>query len=229
MVFVKAKAEAPLIGDPASKFTVHYLDEEGNLTIRSGGTRAWRCNNPGNLHRSRYSMSKKRRAIGFAGDSKDEYAVYPNKETGREALLVMLRGSVYSPLTLRAVLEYYEPGKKDYTDIMVQRTGLDPNRTIRSLNDKEFKSYWQAIEFVEGWEEGLEDFFEKWIISGVHKKRGTIFEYYVKKPQGSVWISKTDAIVLAQDHRLHATIVHLKCGTIYLRPEYRSKPFKMIT
>ena len=66
MVFVSAKAGPPNIGDPPSKFTVQYFDEEGNMTIRSGGSRAWRCNNPGNLHRSSYSMSKQRRAIGFA-------------------------------------------------------------------------------------------------------------------------------------------------------------------
>jgi hypothetical protein len=79
MVFVEAKTGAPLAGDSDAMFTVQYFDEKGNMTIRSGGSRAWRCNNPGNLHKSSYSMSKKRRAIGFAGDSQDEYAVYPDK------------------------------------------------------------------------------------------------------------------------------------------------------
>ena len=49
MVFVSAKAGPPNVGDSPSKFTVQYFDEQGNMTIRSGGTRAWRCNNPGNL------------------------------------------------------------------------------------------------------------------------------------------------------------------------------------
>jgi hypothetical protein len=73
-------------------------------------------------------MGKQRRAIGFAGDSEDEYAVYPDKETGHEALVVMLKGSVYSPKTLRAAMEYYEPRKKDYIDIIVAKTGLDSSR-----------------------------------------------------------------------------------------------------
>src|SRR5262249_23689099 len=133
MVFVRAQSGPANVGDPKEKFTVQYFDENGNMIIRSGGTRAWRCNNPGNLHRSHYSMSQKRRAIGFAGDDQDEYAVYPDRETGHEALVVMLKGSVYSPKTLRAAMEYYEPKKKDYIDIIVQRTGLDPNRTIVSL------------------------------------------------------------------------------------------------
>ncbi len=228
MVFVKARTGPSDVGDPKSMFTVHYFDEEGNMIIRSRGTRAWRCNNPGNLRRSHYSMSKQRRAIGFAGDGVDEYAVYPDKETGHEALVVMLRGSVYSPKTLRAAMLYYEPKKKDYIDIIVEKTGLDPERTIKTLTDAEFKSFWQAIEEVEKWENGDEEFIEKWIISGVHKTKGTITEYFVKKSDESVWLSKNDAISLTNKGRLHAIVVHLKNGSNYLRPEYSSKPFKLL-
>lgn len=199
------------------------------MTIRSGGSRAWRCNNPGNLQRSRYSMSKKRGAIGFAGDSMNEYAVYPDRNTGHEALIVMLKGSVYSPKTLRTALQYYEPHKKDYIDIVVDKTGLDPDRTIISLNEPEFKSFWRAIEFVEGWVEGEEDFIEKWLISGVHKQRGVIFEYCIQKPSQASWIEKNKAILIANEGRLHAIVVHLKNGTSYLRPEYGNKPFSVIT
>lgn len=229
MVFVKAKAGPANFGDPISKFTVQYFDEQGNMTIRSGGTRAWRCNNPGNLHKGKYSMSKKRRAIGFAGDVEDEYAVYPDKETGREALVVMLKGSVYSPMTLRAAMEYYERKKIDYIDIIVDRTGLIPERTIKSLSDKEFESFWKAIEFVEDWTEGEEEFILKWIISGVRKKRGIIFEYFVQKAKEGVWLKKEEAIVLANEGRLHAIVVHLKNGTSYLRPEHGVKPFELLT
>ena len=229
MVFIKAKAGPPNYGDPKGKFTVQYFDEQGNMIIRSGGSRAWRCNNPGNLHRSYYSMSKKRGAIGFAGDTEDEYAVYPDPETGHEALVVMLKGSVYSPKTLRAAMLYYEPKKKDYIDIIADKTGLDPERPIKSLNDKEFESFWRAIEFVEDWTEGEEDFIEKWIISGVHKKRGIIFEYFVQKSQRSLWLKKEEAISLGHEGKLHAIIVHLKNGTTYLRPEHGTKPFELIT
>jgi hypothetical protein len=229
MVFVRAQTGPPNIGDPKPLFTVQYFDEDGNMTIRSGGTRAWRCNNPGNLHRSHYSMSKKRRAIGFAGDDNDEYAVYPEKETGHEALVVMLKGSVYSSKTLRKALAYYEPHKKDYIDIIVQKTGLNPERKISSLNDKEFESFWKAIEFVEGWTVGRKDFIEKWIISGVHKKRGTIFEYCVQKGEKRLWIKKEKALLLADEGKLHVSVVHMKNGSSYLRPERGSKSFQLIT
>lgn len=100
MVFVRAKVGPPNIGKPTSMFTVQYFDEEGNMTIRSEGSRTWRCNNPGALLKSRYSMSNDRRSIGSAGFGNYEYAVYPDYETGHEALVVMLSGSRYRNLTL---------------------------------------------------------------------------------------------------------------------------------
>jgi hypothetical protein len=173
-------------------------------------------------------MGIKRRAIGFAGDTEDEYAIYPDKEAGHEALVVMLRGSVYSPMTLRAALQYYEPKKKNYIDIVARRTGLSPERTIKSLDNHEFESFWEAIEFVDEWTEGEEELIEKWIISGVHKKNGVIFECLVQDPRGSFWLRKEDAISLVNEGGLHAIIVHLKNGTCYLRPEHGAKPFELI-
>jgi len=65
MVFKKAETVAPLAVYPLSEFTVRYYDEKDNLTIHSRGSRAWRCNNPGNLEKSTYSMNKDRKAIGL--------------------------------------------------------------------------------------------------------------------------------------------------------------------
>lgn len=227
MVFVKAKVGPALIGHPKGEFTVHYFDEQGNLTIRSKGKRAWRCNNPGNLKVGKYSMSKARRAIGSAGDSENEYAVYPDYETGHEALVVMLRGSVYSPLTLKEASLRYVFSDKNHIHKIVKICGLDPNRTIKSLSDKEFELYWKAIEQNEGWEVGDEDFIEKWIISGVHKKRGIITEYLINQSGKNRWIAKLDAIELALQGRLHVALVHHK-DSYYLRPEHGSKPFEII-
>jgi len=225
MVFVRAEVGPPNYGDPKGKFTVHYFDEKGNMMNRSGGSRAWRCNNPGNLLASPYSRSKNRRSIGQAGDGKNEYAVYPDYETGREALVVMLKGKIYSPLTLRAAIKRYDSTNPKYIDEIVKITGFNSERTIQSLSSKEFEAFWKAIEQVELWEVGREDLIEKWYISAVHKKRGVITEYLVKKGKSLEWISKKDALELAEEGRLHATLVHLKTGCIYLRPEFGSKPF----
>lgn len=227
MVFVRALVGPSNYGEPKGKFSVQYFDEKGNMTIRSGGSRAWRCNNPGNLLASRYSTGKSRRSIGKAGDSANEYAVYPDYETGHEALVVMLKGGVYSPLTLRTGIKRYDGTNPKYIDEVVAITGFDPERTIKSLSDKEFEKFWKAIEKIEKWEVGREDFIEKWDISAVHKKRGIITEYLVKKNSGPVWVSKEEALKLALEAKLHAVIVHLKKGNIYPRPEFGAKPFEL--
>lgn len=174
MVFIKAKEGPPNCGEPESKFTVQYFDEHGNMTIRGGGSRAWRCNNPGNLRASKYSTSADRKSIGTAKYGTDEYAVYPDYKTGHEALTVMLRGSVYSPKTLKEAMIYYDGTNPKYIDIIVSKTGFDPLRIIKSLNNQEFEKFWHAIEETEKWEPGKEDLIEKWYITGVRKKLNVI-------------------------------------------------------
>ena len=228
MVYVRAQVGPPNVGDSAELFTVQYLDEDGNMIIRSGGSRAWRCNNPGNLKASTYSTGRNRRSIGTAGRGENVYAVYPDYKTGHEALLVMMRGSVYSPLTLREAMHRYDSNNPLYIDEIVKITKFDPERTIKSLNDKDFEKFWKAIEKIEEWRPGEEEFFEKWIISGVHKTRGVISEYRINKSEGNEWFSKENALKLAGEHRLHAVIVHLKNGTKYLQPEYKASPFRRL-
>jgi hypothetical protein len=105
---------------------------------------------------------------------------------------------------------------------------LDPKKRIKDLSGKEFDQLREAIERIEGWEVGQEDFIEKWYISGVHKKRGIITEYLVNKGGRDSWVAKEGALNLALEERLHATIVYLKNGTIYLRPEYGSHAFTRV-
>ena len=228
MVFVKAQAGPPDVGDPKSMFTVQYFDEKGNMTIRGGGTRAWRCNNPGALLKSSYSTGKSRRSIGTAGYNEYVYAVYPDYQTGHEALIVMLRGSQYFSLTLKEASIRYVREDPNHIHKIVKICKLDPNRTIKSLSDKEFESYWKAIEQNEKWEVGREDFIEKWIISGIHKQRGVISEYLIVKNISQDWTPKEEALKLASEGRLHATLVHRKNGTSYLCPEHRAHAFVRI-
>jgi hypothetical protein len=89
-----------------------------------------------------------------------------------------------------------------------------------------FEKFWWAIEDTEKWKVGREDFIEKWVITGVHLKRGVISEYCIRQNGNDVWISKQEAINLAQEYRIHAIVVHCLNGTIYLRPEYHAKRFR---
>lgn len=124
-------------------------------------------------------------------------------------------------------MKRYDSTNPNYINEIVKITKFESERTIKSLSDDEFEMLWKAVELVEEWTVGREDFIEKWIISGVHKKHGVIVEYLVNKNTGSVWFAKKDAIKLAIEGRLHAVVVHLKTGSVYLRPEFGSKPFKL--
>jgi hypothetical protein len=229
MVFVKAVSDPRLAGDPEAKFTVHYFDENGNLYLRSGRTRAWRCNNPGALLKSGYSTGKDRRSIGTAGFGNYIYAIYPDYKTGHEALVVMLRGSRYRNLTLLEASQRYVKEDPGHGPKIAKMSNLDINRKISSLSDEEFERYWKAIEKNESWEVGQEDFIEKEYISGVHKKRGVIVEYLIQSGDKSIWLSKQEAITLTMEGRLHAILVHLKNGHHYLRPEHGQQGFTIIT
>ncbi|MCB1118479.1 MAG: hypothetical protein KDK65_00810, partial [Chlamydiia bacterium] len=112
-----------------------------------------------------------------------------------------------------------------YADIVAERTRLDTNRTIKSLNDREFKSFLEAIEYVEGWKVGKEDFIERWIISGVHKKRGVIFEYCLVKTREEKWVLKSEAVHLAKQGLIQANLVQPSRRTPYLRPYKRKCSF----
>lgn len=109
----------------------------------------------------------------------------------------MLRGSRYRNLTLLEASKRYVQEDPGHGPKIAKISNLDPNRKINSLSDEEFERYWKAIEKNESWEEGSEDFIDKWIISGVHKKRGVITEYLVKTNKGSIWLSKPQALELA--------------------------------
>ena len=87
--------------------------------------------------------------------------------------------------------------------------------------------FWKEIEQVENWEKGKEDFIDKCYISAVRKKHGVITEYLIKQNKISEWVSKKEALKLAEEGRLHAVVVHPKKRQAYLRPEFGSKSFEM--
>ena len=222
MVYIRAQEGPPNIGE--SKPTVQYFDEQGNMIIRSGGTWAWRNNNPGNLVANPYTMGKERssKSIGKAGG----FATYPDYNTGHQALVDMLSGKKWGAKTLKQASIDYTPDNPDHIDSIVEETGFDRMRKISSLNPVEFEKYWKAIEKIEKWVAGREDFIDVWYITGVHIKRGVIQEYCIHKNGSDAWISKEEAISLASKQRIHAILVHSPNGSLYLRPEYKSKRFR---
>ena len=133
---------------------VLYTYNNGQVSRRSGGTRAWRNCNPGNLRLTPFS--RENGAIGKAGG----FAVFPDVETGRRALGNLLLSENYVNKTIRAAIRKYAPPHENnvasYNRHLAKMTGLDINKKISSLTAAQLESVINAICVIEGWREGKE-------------------------------------------------------------------------
>jgi len=129
------------------KNSVIYVADDGAEYLHSGGSRAWRNNNPGNL----IAAEKSGLAIGKGG----RFAVFPDHKTGLAALKFVLN-KVYSNTRLDDVFEKYAPSSDNndpdrYIKQVKQYSGLDSSRTVGNLNEEELNKFMAAIQRVEGW------------------------------------------------------------------------------
>jgi hypothetical protein len=234
--------------EEGSKNSVIYYDEDGNKLIRywkkhedepvdQASTRSWRNNNPGNHVIG--DFARRNGAIGHAGSvpgTRSKFAVYPDYATGRKAQAKLLKGNqTYIDLTLNEFVRKYtgiELGKPDTQEVINYRkaiqffTKFDMERTIRSLNDEEYEKLLDAMKKHEGWREGKEEYIEVKKILGIHvNKKRVIFEFFIGDSIANTWVSKEKAILLAEEGRLHAIVIHGKNGK-YLRPRHHHTPFK---
>ncbi len=219
--------------------TRYWKSYEGQSEDQAS-TRSWRNNNPGNLLIGEFARLNG--AIGDAGHIRKrpdlKFAVFPDYITGRNAQAKRLKeGDMYIDLTLNELPRKYtgvEKGKPDTEEVIRYRKSikdfskLDMGRTIRSLNDKEFEQLLDAMKRHEGWREGREVPKDVKKIHGVRlDKKRTISEYLVGNKEVKEWISKKDAIVLAEAGMLYATVVHVK-NKKYLRPKYHQTSFRQM-
>ncbi|MFS2018414.1 hypothetical protein ACEN88_17790 [Massilia sp. CT11-108] len=132
------------------KNSVIYVCADGTEFLRSGGTRAWRNNNPGNL----VAAEKSGLSIGRGGS----FAAFASQEDGFAALEYSLK-NFYSDIKLDKVFKKYAPATdhndpEQYAATVRKMTGLDAARTIGSLTKEELDEFKLAIMRVEGWKEG---------------------------------------------------------------------------
>jgi hypothetical protein len=232
---------------------VVYYDEGGNKLIRywkgfegqpvnEASTRSWRNNNPGNLIMGPFS--RRNGAIGDAGrvpnsENKNlKFAVFPDFAAGRKAQATRLReGNVYIDLTLNELPRKYVGLKVDQPDtqeVINYRkdikffTKFDMDRTIRSLNDEEYGRLLDAMMKHEGWRAGREEYVEVEKILGVHiDTKHVIWEFLIGNSMVSKWVSKKEAITLAEGGLLAAVVVHTKKSS-YLRPKFHTLSFRQL-
>ncbi len=131
---------------------VIYTQKNGKVYRKTGGSRAWRNNNPGNIRYSEFT--RKAGAIGEAGG----FAVFPDEETGMRAISRLLRTNSYNRLTVAGAISRYSPPTENNTAAyhrkLQELTQISINRQMSSLSDEELSRMAKAIRQIEGWKPG---------------------------------------------------------------------------
>jgi hypothetical protein len=204
MPFVSATADR-------KKLTVTYVDDKGGITIFTGGSRAWRNNNMGNMNYA--SEAKSNGAIGTDG----RFAIFPDYATGRAAEKASIIDQ-YNNKSITDTIKILTPGNENDTAkylAMVQKiTGLDMSRKISSLKSSEMEKLLDAIKQLEGWTEGKVETPKK-VTATKKNKDGEIISYQLEG--SSAFISKADAVQMAEDGEIYAVVVQPRKGDAYLR------------
>ena len=231
--------------------SIVYYDKEGSKMTRRKdpaqgslkGSKAWRHNNPGNLvigpHARQHGSIGSASYIVIGENGKERtytFAIFPNYEIGRAAMISLLKGPRYCNLTLNEFPRKYtgvEEGKPDskeaiaYRDFLKQATKLDMNQTIQSLSLDEFNTLIKKMENYEGWhpwEEG-EEYVPIQKIICVKMLKHYITDFLVRDYSEEKWITREHAIKLAESRMLRAVVVH-HSKQVYLRPFPKETPFK---
>lgn len=131
---------------------VVYENADGTRHKRTGGSRAWRNSNPGNIRYSEFA--REMGAIGQAGG----FAVFPDEETGMRAISQLLRSDSYNRLTVAGAISRYAPPSENNTAAyhrqIEKMTGLSINKRMNDLTDAELARITNAIRTIEGWTPG---------------------------------------------------------------------------
>lgn len=133
---------------------VVYQSEDGSETIREGGSRSWRNNNPGNIEDGRFTQ--RCGSIGTDG----RFAIFPDEELGLRCISRLLLTPSYKKLTLkRAILRYAPSNENDaeaYAQDVSDRTGIGLDQIVGELSDDQRDRIAAAIQIHEGWRAGRE-------------------------------------------------------------------------
>ena len=98
---------------PGTDNSVIYTSDDGKRFVFSGGSRAWRNQNPGNLVSG--AVSKRNGAIGKAGG----FAIFPSYELGHAALIDSLK-NVHGNKSLKERIRVYAPKHENRTNRYLQ-------------------------------------------------------------------------------------------------------------
>jgi hypothetical protein len=133
---------------------VTYKDEDGKEWIRQEGSRSWRNFNPGNISKGSFAES----CGSIGGDTR--FAIFPDEDTGLEAIGALFRTRSYRDLTLEgAIFRYAPPGENDspaYVRAVAKKVGCPPSTIVKTLSEQQFGLLAEAIKIHEGWKAGTQ-------------------------------------------------------------------------
>lgn len=133
--------------------TVYVGYSDGSQDIRSGGSKAWRNNNPGNIDYGDFAIAHG--AIGANGD----FAIFPDEATGRAAEIALLKSASYQSQSLAGAIGRWAPPSSNDTDAYITAVstsiGLPKDTPMNSLNQTQLESLASAIQTHEGWTAGI--------------------------------------------------------------------------
>jgi len=133
----------------SDKYVVH--DNE----IRSGGTVAWICRNPGNIRDGdRFGAYKGKK---FQTASVGAFAIFPDEETAMQAIVSVLKG--YGRISIAGAMKKYAPASDGnnpavYANTLAAKVGVSADTLVSSLDDSQMNALILEIKRVEGWKEG---------------------------------------------------------------------------
>jgi uncharacterized protein (TIGR02594 family) len=142
--------------------TVEYVADNGDHLLRSGGTIAWRFNNPGNLRPgSKYTLQ-----IGKGKTKSGEFLIFPTVEAGRTEKKGLLLRKYKNDSITQMMKQYAPPSENDtdkYTDYITTKSGLDRDSLIGDLNEAQLDSLMKSMEQYEGFDAKADTRKETWV------------------------------------------------------------------
>jgi hypothetical protein len=150
--------------------------------VKTGGTVAWICSNPGNIKVDDKAFAERHGAykgkIFRVPKVYGGFAIFPDQATGLAAIVSLLKG--WGPMTISQAMHQYAKkgeGKNDpdlYAQIVAQRLHVDVNKKLNTFTDQQFSKMAAAITGVEttktgktywrGHPELPEEIRERWLL-----------------------------------------------------------------
>lgn len=142
--------------------TVEFIADNGDRLLRSGGTIAWRFNNPGNLRPGpKYNLH-----IGHGQTASGPFLIFPTPEAGRAEKKALLMRK-YGDHTISTMLYVYAPPNENDTEAYIEhvckKANFSREQVIRKLSDDDLTRLMAAMEEREGYHHKKETRKETWV------------------------------------------------------------------